>query len=312
MKQIALDTLFTGLPLTCAVVGIWMIFRLREDFDLTVDASFGTGAALAATLLVHGSSVPVAMIAAGLAGGAMGLVTATLHLALKIPVILAGVVMSIGFYSVDLQIMGSPSVSLVGVPTLFSGFDSLSRDGSDLASIAVMAAIGLGAVIGLGVFLRTEIGLALRASGVNEVMTRSQGANAKALLYLSLFLANALAALSGTIVVQSDGFADVTMGSGTLIAGIGAILLGELVLRPHGSRLWRTMIALPIGVVAYQLILVVSLRLGLPATDLKAVTALTLVAAIAAERFGRPVLKVVRKRFAVIGQNPTATAERGI
>jgi putative ABC transport system permease protein len=312
MKQIALDTLITGLPLTCAVVGIWMIFRLREDFDLTVDASFGTGAALAATLLVHGSSVPVAMLAAGLAGGAMGMITATMHLALRIPVILAGVVMSIGFYSVDLQIMGTPSVSLVGVSTLFSGFDSLSRDGSDLASIAVMAAIGLGAVLALGLFLRTEIGLALRASGVNEQMTRSQGANAKALLYLSLFLANALAALSGTIVVQSDGFADVSMGSGTLIAGIGAVLLGELALRPHGSRLWRTMISLPIGVVAYQLILVVSLRLGLPGTDLKAVTALTLVVAIAAERFGRPVLKVVRRRLAVLGSHPAATAERGI
>jgi putative tryptophan/tyrosine transport system permease protein len=307
MKNLVIDTLITGLPLTCAVIGIWMIFRLREDFDLTVDASFATGAAITATMLAHGGSVPIAMFVGVLASGAMGFITATLHLLLKIPVILAGVVMSIGFYSVDLAIMGTPTVSLVGVPTLFSGFDGLSRDGSDLATIGVMAAIALVALVALGFFLRTEIGLALRASGVNERMTRSQGVNVKALLYLSLFCANALAGLSGAVLVQSQGFADVSMGSGTLIAGIGAVLLGELVLRPRPSRLARTMVALLVGVIAYQLILVGSLRLGLPAADLKGVTALTLVTAIAAERFGRPLFAGLR-RHTQIGVFPAGAA----
>lgn len=311
MKNLAIDTLITGLPLTCAVMGIWMIFRLREDFDLTVDASFATGAAITATLLVHGSGIAVAMLLGVLASGAMGLITATLHLALRIPVILAGVVMSIGFYSVDLGIMGTPTISLAGEPTLFSSFDSLKGDGADLASIAVMAGISIAALVALGLFLRTEIGLALRASGVNEQMTRSQGVNVRALLFLSLFCANALAGLSGAILVQSQGFADVSMGTGTLIAGIGAVLLGELVLPPVGSRVMRTMLALLIGVILYQLILVGSLRVGLPATDLKGVTALTLVAAVIAERFGRPLVTTLKRRGSISGFVPRPVTGKG-
>jgi len=312
MSQVIVDTLLTGLPLVPAVVGIWMIFRLREDFDLTIDASFATGGAVTAALLAGGASVPTAMAAAVAAAGAMGLMTAGLHLLLRVPVLLAGVAMSIGFYSVDLRIMGVPSVSLVEGSTLFSGFAGLSPGAADAATIAVLGGIVAAVLVALGLFLRTEVGLALRASGVNERMTRSQGADVRALLCLSLVLANALAGLSGCLVVQADGFADVNMGAGTLIAGIGAVLLGELLLRPAGSKVLRTMLALLAGALAYRLVLVGALRLGLPATDLKAVTALTLIVAIAAERYGRPLLRLARRRLEGAAAPLGARAEAGV
>jgi putative ABC transport system permease protein len=298
MINVLLDTLVTGLPLATAVLGIYMIFRVRADFDLTIDASFTMGAAVVATLLLHGVAVPLAMLAAVAAAGAMGLVTALAHLTLKIPVILAGLVVSIGFYSVNLHVMGEPSLNVIGVPTLFSGFANLSARQSDVFTSLVLAGVVLGVFGLLGLFLRTEIGLALRATGVNEPMARANGVDDRKLLALSLVLANGLTGLAGTLVVQSQGFADVTMGTGTLIAGVGAVLLGELLVRPSGSQVLRILLAVLAGTLAYQLVQVLALRIGLPATDLQGVTALTLIVAVAARRFIAPAVTSARRALA--------------
>ncbi|MEV4419698.1 ABC transporter permease [Patulibacter sp. NPDC049589] len=301
--NVFLDTLVTGLPLATAVLGIYMIFRLREDFDLTIDASFAMGAAVVATLLLHGWSVPTAMLAAIAAAGAMGLLTTALHLTLGVPVILAGLVMSIGFFSVNLRIMGEPSLNVVDVPTLFSGFADLPAREADAWTALVLAAIVGVVFVALALFLRTEVGLALRATGVNERMARSNGVDDRRLLALSLVIANGLAGLSGALVVQTQGFADVSMGNGTLIAGVGAVLLGELLVRPSGSKVVRIVLAVLLGTIAYRLVLVLALQLGLPATDLQGVTALTLVVAVAARRWGVPLAgrtrAVVRRRVTV-------------
>jgi putative ABC transport system permease protein len=304
MVDVLLDTLVTGLPLVTAVMGIYMIFRLREDFDLTIDASYTMGAAVVATTLVHGASVPVAMAAAVAASAAMGLATTLLHLTLRIPVILAGLVMSIGFFSVNLRVMGTPSLNVVDVPTLFSGFADLDAREADIMTSLVLAAIVVAVLGALAFFLRTEIGLALRATGVNERMARSNGVDDRKLLALSLMMANGLAGLSGALVVQSQGFADVTMGTGTLIAGVGAVLLGELIIRPSGSKIVRMVLAVVVGALAYRLILVLALRVGLPATDLQGVTAVTLVAAVAARRWVPTALGAVRRFTALRRPTP--------
>jgi putative ABC transport system permease protein len=286
MSRVLLDTLVTGLPLVASTMGVYMIFRLREDFDLTVDASFTMGGALTAVLLLHGMALPMACVLAVAAAGAMGAVTASLHLALRIPVILAGLVMSIGFYSVNLRVMGTPSLNVVDVPTLFSGYPTLGATQADEVTSLILAGVVLTVLGLLALFLRTELGLALRATGVNARMARSQGVNDRALLVLSLVIANALAGLAGCLLVQDQGFADINMGSGTLIAGVGAVLLGELLLRPTGSKVVRIVACAIVGALLYRLILVVSLRLGLPAEDLQGVTALTLLVAVAAQRYG--------------------------
>jgi putative ABC transport system permease protein len=279
------DTLVTGLPYVPLVMGVYLVFRIRNDFDLTVEGSFAMGGAVTATALLAGRGVFGSMILAVLAAGAAGLFTAGLHLTLRVPVILAGLVTSIGLYSVNLHIMhDQPTIALTSLTTLFSGFDTLSSAASDRATIAVTLAFALAVLIAMGVFLRTEIGLALRISGVNVPLARSQGVNDRALIALSLFVGNALAGLSGSILVQQQGFADVNMGVGALLLGIGAYLLGELVMRPSGSKILRALAAVLVGTLLYRFILVFALQAGLEATDLKLATALTLIAAFALQR----------------------------
>jgi putative ABC transport system permease protein len=309
MINVLLDMLVTGLPLVPVFLGIYTVFRLRADFDLTVEGSFVTGGAVCALALVHGWPAWLSVFA-GIGGAAVaGLVTAGLHLLLRIPVLLAGLVMSIGLFSVNLHLLGTPTLSLGVTHTLFSSFASLSSHQSDLATSGVLAGIVAVVLVGFGLFLRTELGLALRATGVNARMARSQGVNDRWLTVLALVMANGLAGLGASLTVQYQGYADVNMGAGTFVAGVGAVLLGELVIRPTGSKLVRIVLCVLFGTLAYRLVLVAALRAGLPAGDLKGVTALTLVVAIAAERylgaltgFARGVVKATHTRAVPISQ----------
>jgi putative ABC transport system permease protein len=285
MVNVLIDTLVTGLPMVPVFLGIYLVFRLRADFDLTVEGSFVTGGAACALAIVHGWPSWVGLIAGLAAAAAAGLVTSALHLLLKIPVLLAGLVMSIGLFSVNLWFMGTPTLSLGLASTLFSRFSSLSYDRAGLATAGVMGAIVVLVLVLFALFLRTELGLALRATGVNVRMARSQGVNDRWLTVLTLALANGLAGLGAAMTVQYQGYADVNMGTGTFVAGVGAVLLGELLIRPSGSRIVRIVTCVGVGTLAYQLIQVAALRVGLPADDLKGVTALTLIVAIAAERY---------------------------
>ncbi|WP_341719201.1 hypothetical protein QQG74_05505 [Micromonospora sp. FIMYZ51] len=290
MSDLMFGTLVTGLPLVPAVLGIYLVFRLRADFDLTIDVSFTIGATVLTGLVLRDLSAPVGLLVATMTAGCLGLITTALHLALRIPVILAGLIMSIGFYSVALRGLERPSVSLVGAPNILAASDVADPVTSDLIKVAILGTVVLFVLAAVGLLLRTRIGLALRATGVNARMARSCGVNDRAMLALSLFLANALAGLSGALVVQGQNFADVNMGAGTLIAGIGAVLLGDLIVRPAGSKVLRVVIAVLVGALTYRFILILALQLGVPATDLKGVTAIILVAALAAERGLRTVL----------------------
>jgi putative ABC transport system permease protein len=278
VERLVLDTLVTGLPLVIVFLGIHTVFRLRSDFDLTVEGSFALGGAATAVALVAGAS-PVAALAIGTAAAAAaGVATAALHLTLRVPVLLAGLVMSIGLFSVTLHVLGVPTVSLLAADSLFGR----SPDGTVAIVLGVIVAVVLACY---ALFLRTEIGLALRASGVNARMARSQGVDDRAMMTLALVVANGLAGFGAGLVVQTQAFADVNMGIGTFVAGVGAILLGELIVRPSGSAILRIVACVLVGALVYRLILVGALRVGLPAADLKGVTALTLIIAVAAHRY---------------------------
>lgn len=302
MERVLLDMLVTGLPLVPVFLGIYTVFRLRADFDLTVEGSFTLGGAVGAITLTHGWPAWLAVLAATVGAGAAGLVTAGIHLLLRVPVLLAGLVMSIGLFSVCLRVLGTPTLSLGDAHTLFSGFVDLPQRQSDLATSGVMAGIVAAVLVGYGLFLRTELGLALRATGVNAAMARSQGVNDRALTVLALVLANALAGCGASVAVQYQGYADVNMGVGTFVSGVGAVLLGELLLRPTGSKVVRIVLCVAVGTLAYRLVLVGALRAGLPAGDLKGVTALTLLVAIALERYVGGLVRTVRSRLIVAPQ----------
>jgi putative ABC transport system permease protein len=288
--NIVIDTLVTGLPIMPAVLGVYLVLRIREDFDLTVEGSFALGGAATATLLIAGVPPWVSLLAGMISGSLAGLGTVLLYLLLRIPILMGGLVMNMALFTITLHVLGLPTVSLVNLPTIFTPIAPTPGRGADLAISGMLAAV-VGVVFLLfALFLRTELGLALRASGGNSRMVRSQGVNDNGLLVLSLMISNGLSALGGGLLVQVQGFADVGMGSGVFIAGVGAMLLGVLLFNPSGSQVVRIVVAVIVGALLYRLILVSALRFGLPAGDLKGVTALTLIVAVAAQAYLAPAL----------------------
>lgn len=297
LETIVIDTLVTGLPFAPAFLGIFLVLRIRADFDLTVEGSFALGGAVTAVTLIAGMPAWLAL-AAGVGSGALaGLVTALLNLLLRIPVLMAGLVMSIGLFTVTLRVLGRPTVSLIGEKTIFAWVATEPGRAADLGMSAVLLVVVAILFAIVVAFLKTELGLALRASGANSRMVRSQGVNDNGLLVLSLMLANGLSALSGGLLAQVQAFSDVNMSVGLFVAGAGAVLLGAVLVNPSGSQVVRMAVAVFVGCLLYRLILVCSLRFGLPAGDLRGITALTLVLAIAAQAHLAPALAHYRIRL---------------
>ena len=287
MSGILTDALFTGLPLVPLVLGIFLIFRIREDMDLTITGSFASGGATAASWIAAGGSWQLAMLAAAVVGALAGAFTVALHLLLRVPIILGGLVTALGIYSVNLRIMGTPALSLGEGATIFTPFDGLSPAASSWLTILVLFLVGAATVAAVGYFLTTDLGLALRASGSSSELVKAQGANEAVLITINVLLANALCGLSGALLVQVQGFADVNMGATLLVAGLGSMLLGELVTTRGAGRaapLRDGLIAIFVGAVLYRAILTLAIELGLDPKDLQLATALTLVAAFALNR----------------------------
>jgi putative ABC transport system permease protein len=284
---VLLDTLVTGLPLISCFAGTYLLFRILADFDLTTDGSYTMGAAVSAVMLLHGVPAVIALICGAISGAVAGMVTATLHTVLRVPILLAGLIMSLALFSINLMIMGIPTLSLLSNGGIFSSFASLPRTSSDLATSATLLGVDLLILGLLMLFLRTEIGLGIRATGINPTMAAAQGVSRTVVVFVALGMANGLVALGGALMAQVQGFVDINGGTGALISGAGAVLLGELLFRPSPSKLGRAMLAVLVGGVLYRLVLVVSLRMGLPATDLKLVTALTVILAVITQLVGR-------------------------
>ncbi|WP_298228977.1 ABC transporter permease [Gryllotalpicola sp.] len=311
--NILVDTLVTGLPLVPVVLGVFIVLQIRQDFDLTVEGSYAFGGGVAGILIVAGVNPVVAMIAAAAAGFAAGMATTALTLFLRLPVLLAGLVMNMALFSITLRVLGLPTLSLAGMQTIFSAVAPAPGRAADLATSAVLGGIVVLMLAAFAVFLKTEVGLALRASGVNERMVRSQGVSDRGMLILSLGMSNALSAFGGALTIQMQGYADVNMGSGVFVLGAGSVLLGMLFLNPGGSQVVRIVLAVLLGGLVYRLILVAALRFGLPAGDLKAVTALTLIIAVAAQGYLAPAVQryTVRLRERRTPANSSARARIG-
>lgn len=307
MDRILLDTFVTGLPMVPAFLGIYLVLRIRQDFDLSVEGSFALGGAVTSVVLTStGVHHPLlALIAAVAAGAVVGIGTSLLHLLLRVPTLMAGLVMNMALFSITLRVLGTPTRSVVGFDSIFTGFvDGPGRD-ADVTMSILLGALVVTVLAAFAVFLKTEIGLAIRASGFNAQMVRSQGVDDRRVLVLSLALANGLAGLSGNLMVQVQGFADVNVGTGTFVSGVGAVLLGSLVLNPSASKVIRSVAAVLVGTLLYRLVLVGALRMGLPAGDLRGVTAITLVVAVAAQAYVAP---AVRRYHAAVRTGRWSTA----
>lgn len=276
-----------GLSYALVALGIALTFRVLAFPDLTVDGSFPLGAAVASRLIVAGVDPILAALAAPVAGFAAGCVTGLLNTRLKINSLLAGILVMTILYSVNLRIMGRANIQLLNEPTLFVPMEALAVN-RYVPVIAFFLVVAVVAKVALDLFLHTEYGLALRATGDNEQMIRSLGADTDAATVFGLGLSNALVALSGALVAQDQGFGDVGMGIGMIVAGLASIIIGEALLKPR--TVFRLTLAAVLGSVVYRLIIAVGLRLGLAPTDLKMATGIMVILAL-----GIPSLRGVRE-----------------
>jgi putative ABC transport system permease protein len=291
-----IGALALGLAFAGMALGVYLSFRVLNFPDLTVDGSFPLGAAVGAVLIARAGWSPwLALVVALIAGALAGLVTGLLTTRLKINGLLAGILVSIGLWTVNLRIMGDRSnVPLLGVetvltpvlPVLAGPARALGVSPVDLAGVLVFGLLALGFGVALSWFLHTEVGLALRATGDNERMIRALGTNVDSMKLLGLALANALVAVSGALVAQYQGFADVSTGLGMIVAGLAALIIGETLLRPRTVS--TTIAAVVGGVIVYRLVIALALVVGLGPTDMRLVTAVIVVLALTLPRVRRP------------------------
>ena len=278
MSNLAVSTVAQGLLWAVMALGVYVTFRVLDLADLTCEGSFPLGAATAATLMATGHSVSTAILAAAVAGMLAGAVTGFLTTKMKIPALLAGILTMIALYSVNLRIMGKANLSLLGVDTVFT----FTQKAMGLNNAQTTFAVGLTAtlVIGIGMywFFGTEIGAAIRATGFNQQMIRAQGVNTDMTIILGLIISNALIAISGALVGQNNGFADVGMGVGTIVIGLASVIIGEVL---FGTRSFKTcMISVVLRSVVYRIVIAVVLQMGMPPNDLKLFTSVLVAVAL--------------------------------
>ena len=279
MLYVLAGTLEQGLLFALMVLGVYLTFRVLDYADLTVDGSFTMGGAIAASIIFAGGNPWLATLAAICGGLFAGTVTGLLHTVFKITPLLSGILTMTGLYSVNLRILGRANVPLLRADTVITRFNSwLPLDSIYGASLLGLLIVVLAAV-GLYLFLKTEIGLVLQATGDNEQMIRAQGVNTNHMKLLGLALSNGLVAFSGALVAQNQQFADAGMGIGMIVAGLASVIIGEAI---FGKRtLLQHIIAVVCGSVIYRAVLALVLRLGLAPTDFKLLTALIVVVALA-------------------------------
>lgn len=273
-----------GLIFGLVAIGVYLSFRVLDFPDLTVDGSFPLGAAVATVAITSGWSPWLATLLAVLAGFGAGVVTAQLHIRLKILHLLASILVMLALYSINLRIMGRPNMPLLNADTVFDPVRALPVPGYVAVPIAMVLVVIL-AKFALDWFLSTEIGLGLRAAGANERMASAQGIDRNRMLPLGLGISNGFVGLAGALFAQSQGFADVGMGVGIIIVGLAAVIVGETIVGPR--TVFLATLGAVIGSVVYRVVLAFALNLdsiGLRAQDLNLVTAGLIVAAIAFSR----------------------------
>jgi len=273
-----------GLIYGLMALGVYISFRVLAFPDLSVDGTFPLGAAVAAALIIGGWDPFLASLVALGAGAAAGAFTGILATKFRIQGLLAGVLTMIMLYSLNLRIMGRPNLPLLGRPSALTATVQALHLAPPWGLVLVAAILAFGFKILLDLFFHTELGTAMRATGDNPDMVRAFGVNPETMVILGLALSNGLVALSGALVAQYSGFADVGMGVGTIVAGLASVIIGEMLFRPR-TVIWATAATL-IGSCLYRGAILVALRyggaLGFTASDLKLLTALVVLGALMA------------------------------
>ncbi len=270
----AITSLEQGLAFGIMALGVFISFRILDFADLTVDGSLPLGAAVSARLLTAGMNPFISIAAAVFAGGIAGAMTGFLNTKMKIAPLLSGILTMTSLYSINLRVMGRPNIPLIGKDTIFTAVESFGIPYPWNNIILLIVFILIVKLI-LDAFLNTQIGFALRATGDNPQMIRSMGISTNSMKMIGLIISNALVALSGALVGQYQGFADVNMGVGTIIAGLASVIIGEVIIGE--KSMFIATIGVITGSILYRFSISIALNLGLAASDLKLLTALLVI-----------------------------------
>ncbi len=272
--SIFLSSASQGVLWALLAIGVFLTFRILDIADLTAEGSFPLGAGIAAVSITNGLSPIVACLLGFLGSAAAGLVSGLLHTKLKIPALLAGIITMTGLYSVTSRIMGAPNLSLLGQKNVFTWAESLGVSKENAVLIAGLL-VALIVVTLLVLFLRTETGLAIRATGDNLAMSEANGINTDTMKIIGYMISNGCIALSGSLLAQNNGFADLNSGIGTIVIGLASIIIAEVLFR--NQPLLLRLLTIILGAVIYRFILALVFELNVQPSDSKLASALVLV-----------------------------------
>ena len=282
--NILISTCSQGLIYAILALGVYITFRILNFADMTAEGSLTLGGSTCAILISNGVDPISSILISSAVGAIAGLATALLHTTLKMQEILAGILTMISLYSINLRIMGKANVSLIGKNTIFKMVGN-TQISSFLVGLVICSLL----LLGLTWFFKTQIGLAIRATGDNEQMMRAQGANTNFKKILALMISNSICAISGALISQSQGYSDVNMGTGTIVIALASIVIGEALLQKDSFIV--KLVSVVFGSICYRFIIFLVLTLGMNPSDLKLFTAI-----LAAILLSLPNIKKVIKR----------------
>lgn len=277
---IVVSALSQGLLWSVLAVGVYLSYRFLNISDLTSEGSFTLGAAVCASNIVRGMDPLLSCILALIAGALGGLVTGVLHTKFKMPSLLAGILSMTGLYSINLRIMGKANIPLTQSVTLLTKLKNIfglarDRDGAIYLGLIVVVIL----IILLVWFFNTEFGFSVVATGNNDKMIRANGVDSDKTIIAGLMLSNALIALSGSLVAQYNGYADVTMGIGAIVVGLASVIIGEVLFKDKYFAV--CLIGVVVGSIIYRLIVTFVVNTNfISANDMKLFTAIVVAVAI--------------------------------
>lgn len=275
LPTIFISSLSQGLMWSLLALGVFFTYRILDVADLTTEGTFPLGGAIAATAIVNGLNPIIGTILGFFGGMCAGLISGLLHTKLKIPALLAGIITMTGLYSINSRIMGgSPNISLIGETRIFTWLEELGF--SKNTSVILLGTCVVALIIALlYLFFRTEIGLSIIATGDNPDMSEANGINTNTTKILGYMIANGCIALSGALIAQNNGFADLNAGVGTIVIGLASIIISEVLFA--SQPLFFRMGSIVLGAVIYRFILAIILEFPIEANDNKLFSALVLV-----------------------------------
>mgnify|MGYP003420381364 CR=1 FL=1 len=265
-----------GLLYSLVAIGVYITFKVIDFPDLTVDGSFTLGAAVSSSMIFAGYDPFIATFCAILSGCVSGVVTGYLNVRWNILGLLAGILTMTALYSINLRIMGRPNIAIIDSPTIFASWNI----------ILVTLFISILIIVILHRFFVSDFGLAVRAIGVNPRVSSAYGINVGFMKIVALAISNAIVALAGSLFAQSQGFADISMGTGTVIVGLASVIIGDAIIHP--KKIWIALVSCVVSSILYRIFIGLALNandIGLEASDLNLITAFIVVLTMVATRF---------------------------